>query len=326
MANVSPAFKELVLKTSQNVALQTLDTNNKFAFSRIGSFSTDVTKINKEIRQLLGDKYLPTLRKELNQHPTFALVRNLYMLIIKPDLRPSMSITREVIYRFANISEIKLFQPLTIWTTRLAYDQGLLNREQIVNLPKPPHYCFYFIPAKLRVNSSPKIQIGLREYLGLSKGMGGQILGFQEYNPGELEAGKIMMSNIGTIFGAYQAFREDNRVLFVTAMPTDEDFRKSRLRLQKIEISGKYPKYIEEESRIQLSDNLTYVPGIVKQFKAGLAMPEPNKSEINFVGDFYLDGYMVEIHQYYPEFNECNQATIEDPYLYAAALEIFNRL
>jgi len=201
---------------------------------------------------------------------------------------------------------------------------SLLRALRVARADDFPHLTFYYYPCIAMVESSTKKQITLREYLSTSLGKGGQIVGFQFLMPRDFEhtqKGSIVgKDEKGTAFSSYQEFGGFTRSLFASITQRDGsnfDYVSDR-ELEFMEIPvGKFVereptieeydfggrasvripnyKYVAPESLKGFDNPYSYQDGIIKYFRAGMAMPDANPAEINYVGDFGIAGYRIKI-------------------------------
>lgn len=145
--------------------------------------------------------------------------------------------------------------------------------------------------AKIDVSSSSKNQISLLEYLSTSKGVGGQIIGFNQYYTGD----NATNLSKGSLINSLPAL-SDSRPLFVTRLPEENDI-KSIGQIYDYQTPTQFP--IQADQILETSQiDVKYESRKIKIFPGGSAMPPnyANYYEIDFVGNFSLYGFIVKVN------------------------------
>lgn len=220
---------------------------------------------------------------------------------------PRPVIPKYILYRFASIEEpwTRNLEHVYKSNLRSLYDMGIISAGEIQSLRVTHNFDFEIIPILYSIRSSTKRNISIREYLDVNKGVGGNIVGFQEFSG--ISPYNLMQGNIGTVLGAYTAFSDSGRrPLLVFRTTSLRPLNLSSIimpevaqRSDYIPITGQFSRYRDPESQAESQvepELIPYEPGIVKTFQAGSAMPDPNLAEYNIIADIDLLGYQLVVY------------------------------
>jgi hypothetical protein len=198
--------------------------------------------------------------------------------------------SKDLLYRFVDPSEYSYYNTGVTYSLQNLYDWGLINQR---NIPTR-NFTFTIYPAVYHLRSTGKNYISLKQYLGSSKGVGGQISGWQSFDE---TPSATLQSTIGTVRGAYDSFSNyGQRNLFILPYTSLQQHP-----LEIVDIPGKIPLY--EGDYDPVGGIIVYPsPNKIRIFRGGAAMPDDyaNYAELDMVGDIDLHGYIVVPDQSHP--------------------------
>jgi len=204
---------------------------------------------------------------------------------------------KKLLYRYANIEEYQIIENLDYLEINL---DELYKTVGYVNIDltclneniKLESYIVKITPIQYNLNSSSKTKIALSHYLNYSKGKGGNIVGFFDFD-------------------------------YLNNWRKNYDFFSCQNNIQRnfilLDIDSYLPRstHVLEIKNIGLESSFDSEPNILKIFKAGILMSKEglleinkdvdrerldqittkdyvNESEVNFVGDLNLSGYQID--------------------------------
>jgi len=299
-----PAIKD------QFFVCQIYDNNGNINYNCIYGINLDTLNMAGRLMEFYGDE-IKTIFKSHGIHIIINTLKDVSKRIINKLIKveriniSGLQIVqnKDLLYRFADSSEYEHSQSFVVFTLAHLYNWGLLTRFELLqaldnNKIRDIKYVCRSAIYKLR--SDLKKQISLWEYLSPSKGVSGQISGWQKYDE-LITTRKDMTSTIGTVMGAYDAFSlSGQRSLIILQTlglnngnlnPVINPF--NRPIVQWIPIQGQFSRFQEEISNVE-PNIIPYEAGILKLFNGGMAMPDSNYSEVDMVGN--TDLYGVEVN------------------------------
>lgn len=290
-------FSETILAISANI----FNEDNLFSFDKRAGYSFNLEKIwDQLICSFSKEEIICQIAKQLGITPLHVgltqFKTGIYQIInAKLAKLKKPIVSKDVVYRF---TDTYCYPDLTrenlIISLRQIWDYGLLADEEVKKiLNNFGDINFKFKPAFLQVLSSQRHNITLHDYCH-GKEKDGHIVGFYLYwaeEKGIFNTKQIINAkNLSEINPDWY-----HKKIFIAIKPTFVDFEKINQEHKIITVFGQYGLDNNLWSSVEITDNIGYVKGVVKEFYAGKVLPEQNISEINWVGDFELVGYTIKI-------------------------------
>lgn len=269
-------------------------------------------KLGSQIRNKYGDQFwdlftrhglkrdLGNYRRVIDQIVKRFVLTCRQQAFQKFGIQPTQN--KVLLYRFVKPEEFAYNpkQGLSV-TLRQLFDWGLVKRRELLQYGTLKNITYTIYPALYRLRSTGRQMLSIKEYLGPSKGVGGQISGWQTFNE-QIDAVRHYSSLIGTVRGAWDAFSDTGRrALFVIPVQSLQGqgllsrvIAEPKPSIEWVDLPGQIPRFAEQEDPVG-GIVVRPEPGKLKMLRAGAAMPEgyTNPTEVNLVGDVDLQGFVV---------------------------------